>query len=390
MVSDTVRRPTVARVDVSALIHNVRVVRRAVGGRRIMAVVKANAYGHGLVEASQVFASAGVDAVGVAFLEEGIELRKAGLRLPILVLGGIIGNQVHHFLEYDLDLTAASPFKVQQIQAAAAALGRRARVHLKLDTGMRRIGMRWENAAQLIDAARKADCIDIVGVFSHLSESESADPSFTTLQLDRFQAALDSSELPRGVVHHLANSGAVFGHPGSHYQMVRPGLALYGYGRGHGLRPALSLLTRVVFFKVLEVGASVSYDRTWTAPERTRLATLPVGYGDGYARSVSNRAEVLIRGRRYPVVGNVTMDATMVNLGPDGTAYNGDEAVLLGPQGQDCIQLEELAEWSDTIPYETLTRISARVPRFYVDAKGREVQPAALTTGAGAPTIRCQ
>jgi alanine racemase len=368
------RRPTTAYVDLDALRHNLEAVRSEVGPRpKIMAIVKANAYGHGLVTTAKAFLRHGASSLGVAFLEEGIALRRAGVTAPILVLGGIIGNQVRHFLEHDLDVTAASPYKLSQIEAAARELGRRARVHLKVDTGMARLGVRWETSASLFEAAADSRHVDVVGIFSHLACAEDASSDFTALQHRRFLEALESARAAglTSADAHLANSAGVFHHPETHFDMVRPGLALYGVGpRGPDprLRPALRLETRVVFFKVVREGAPVSYDGTWVAPRDTRVVTLPVGYGDGYLRALSNKAYVVIRGRRRPVVGRVTMDATMVDLGPDGTGYNGDPVTLLGSGGDAAISAHELAEWADTIPYEILASIGARVPRVYVGA----------------------
>lgn len=367
------RRPTTAFVSVGALRHNVAVVRDIVGRhRRIMAVVKANAYGHGLVRTSKVLLESGVDALGVAFLEEGIALRRAGIRQPILVLGGIIGNQVRHFIEHDLDVTAASPFKLRQIEEAASALGRRARAHLKIDTGMERLGIHWDTADVLLEAAAQAEHVDVVGLFSHLAQAENLDSTYTELQLDRFAGVLERAA-QRGLLPltaHLANSAGLLYHPETLFDMVRPGLILYGVGpRGPDprFRPALRLETRVVYFKVVRKGSAVSYDGTWTAPFDTRVVTLPVGYGDGYMRALSNRAHVIVRGVRRPVVGRVTMDATMVDIGPEGSAYNGDPVVLLGEGEGLSVPVEELAEWAGTIPYEVLTSISARVPRVYIE-----------------------
>lgn len=372
-----VRRPTTAIVHLEALRHNVSVVRSMVGPEReIMAIVKANAYGHGLVRTAQAFLAFGVDRLGVAFLEEGIALRRAGIEAPILVLGGIIGNQVVHFLEHDLEITAASPFKLEQIEEVSRRVGRRARVHLKFDTGMERLGVHWDSAEKLLEAAARVRHVEVVGLFSHLSESENRDPTRTREQEDRFRYVLALTrryDLPV-LRTHLSNSGGLLYHPETWFDMVRVGLVLYGIGpRGPDprLRPALSLVTRVVYFKVVRTGSRVSYDGTWEARKDTRVVTLPVGYGDGYSRALSNRAEVLVRGRRCPVVGRVTMDATMVDIGPEGTAYNGDEVMLIGEQaGPDDhagrIHVEELAEWSGTIPYEVLTSISARVPRIYI------------------------
>ena len=368
-----VRRPTTAYVDLDALRHNVEYIRQRVGqNRQVMAIVKANAYGHGLIRTSKAFLDFGVDALGVAFLEEGIALRRAGVRAPILVLGGLVGNQVRHFLEHDLDLTAASPFKLRQIESVAGELGRKARVHLKFDTGMERLGVHWYSADDLLHAAAQARHIEVVGIFSHLASSEDTDRSFTELQIERFQRVLRRSlEFPFPKARaHLANSGGILFHEDSSlFDMVRPGLMLYGIsprGTCPSLRPAFRLETRVVYFKVVRAGSPLSYNGSWVAPCDTRVVTLPIGYGDGYFRALSNRAEVLIRGVRRPVVGRVTMDATMVDLGPDGTAFNGDPVVLVGSDGKgEAIHVEELATWAATIPYEILSSVSARVPRVY-------------------------
>ncbi len=374
-------RPTTAYVDLDALEANVAAIRTRVGRDvRIMGVVKANAYGHGLVPVARALLTFGVDALGVAFLEEGIALRRAGVRAPILVLGGLIGNQIVHFLEFDLQITASSTFKLKQIEAQAAASGRRAQVHLKIDTGMERIGMHWDTAGQLLAAARRVRHCDIQGVFSHFASSDDEDPAYTRLQLSRFQECLD--RVPGSWPRHIGNSGAILQHPDAHLDMVRPGIIMYGVyptatvEKTVPLRPVLSLHTRVVYFKVVRSGCSVSYNRTWTAPEDTRVVTLPVGYGDGYARGLSDRSEVLIHGRRHRSVGRITMDAMMVNIGQT-SAYNGDPVVLLGRQGDDEIRVEELAEHLGTIPYEVLTALSVRVPRVYV---GRAAQRLNLTS----------
>ena len=380
MISDVLQdesialRPTTAWIDLAALRRNVAAVRRRVGDRRIMAVVKANAYGHGLVRTAQALLDCGVDELGVAFLEEGITLRRAGVTAPTLVLGGIIGNQIQYFIEHDLQLTASSVFKLQQIEAVAAEMGRKAHVHLKIDTGMERIGVHWHNAAGLFDAAVAARHCVLEGVFSHLACSDSADPTYTQLQLARFAEAtayFADRGLPTPPLH-IANSGAVLQHEAAWLDIVRPGLMLYGVypspdvRRTVALDPVLSLTTRVVYFKVVPERAPVSYDGLWIASKDTRVVTLPVGYGDGYARGLSMKAAVLINGRRYPTIGSVTMDATMVDIGGD-SAFNGDEVVLLGTQGDEAIRCEELAGYLGTIPYEVLTMINTRVPRRYIE-----------------------
>jgi alanine racemase len=381
-----VLRPTTVEVDLDAIRRNVARVRGAVGSARIMATVKANAYGHGLIRTSRELLRFGADELGVAFLEEGIALRRAGITAPVLVLGGIIGNQISHFLEFDLMITASSVFKLRQIEETAGRMGKRAQVHLKLDTGMGRLGMRSENAAELFEAMHASSHCDLCGVFSHFASSHAADPIFTREQIRRFLAAV--SWFPRRGVSappfHLANSGAILQHPDATLDMVRPGIMLYGVypgaecARSIPLKPALSMKSRVVYFKVVRDGASVGYDHTWTASGDTRVVTLPFGYGDGYPRALSNRGAVLLHGRRHPIVGSISMDQTMVSIGRD-SAWNGDEAVLIGCQNGACVSVEELAALADTIPYEILTGINTRVPRTYVggadntsDATGEE------------------
>jgi alanine racemase len=365
-------RPTVVEVDLGRLRANLTAITATVAPARVMGIVKANAYGHGLVPVARTLVECGVGELGVAFLEEGLELRRAGVTVPILVLGGIIGNQIEAFLEHDLQLTASSLFKLHQIEDVATRLGRRAKVHLKLDTGMGRLGVRWDRAAELFETAVSLRACELCGVFSHFATADAADMSFTRLQLARFQEALEF--FPRHGLpmpcRHIANSGAVLQHPEAYLDMVRPGIMLYGVYPGPEvcrslpLQPVLSFKTRVVYFKVVSAGYSVGYDRTWTAPRDTRVVTLPVGYGDGYARALSNRGEVLLGGRRCPLVGRLSMDQCCVDIG-DGSAYNGDEAVLIGAQDGARVTVEEVAEWVGTIPYEILTMINGRVPRVY-------------------------
>ncbi len=371
-------RPTWAEIDLAALRHNVRAVQNRVGlTTQIMGIVKANAYGHGLVRVAHELVRSGVGQLGVAFVEEGIELRRSGIEIPILVLGGIVGDQVAEFLRWDLSITASSTWKLDLIEEAARHLGKRAKIHVKIDTGMERLGVHHYSAHTLLERVARSKWCDLCGVFSHLATSESEDQIFTQLQLECFHRVLDwfprhGIEMP---LRHLANSGAICNCPATFFDMVRPGLMLYGVypseecGRSVNLRRVLSLKTRVVFFKVTKAGASVGYGRTWRAPHDTRIVTLPVGYGDGYRRSLSNRGQVLIRGNKVPIVGVVSMDQTTVDIGAEGTAYNDDETVLLGRQGDEEISTEDLARWMDTIPYEVLTGINTRVPRIYLNSQ---------------------
>jgi alanine racemase len=365
-------RPTVVEVDLAALRYNITNIRARVGLAQIMGIVKANAYGHGLIRTAQELVNCGVEQLGVAFVEEGIVLRQNGIRVPILVLGGIIGDQLADFIEHDLMITASSVYKLDLIEDAARSLGKRAKIHVKIDTGMERLGIHHYNAAQLLEAVLATKHCDLCGVFSHLASSESPDKSFTQLQVERFLEATEwfnQRSLPMPL-RHMANSGGILQHPATFFDLVRPGIMTYGIYPGSevektvDLQPVLSFKTRVVYFKVVPQGVAVGYNGTWVAPRETRVVTLPVGYGDGYRRSLSNRGRVLIRGNSYPIVGNVSMDQITVNIG-DGTAYNDDEVALIGAQGAECISVEEMANWMDTIPYEVLTGINTRVPRLY-------------------------
>jgi alanine racemase len=371
---DDVVRPTYVEVDLRRLTSNYEAIARAVAPAKVMPVLKANAYGHGLVEVARHMESLGAPCLGVAFLEEGILLRDAGVRAPILIMGGIVGNQVPHFLEHDLTLTASSVEKLRQIDDAARHMGVSARVHLKIDTGMERIGVHDYSADTLLRAA--ADCRHCVieGIYSHFASSDSNDLSYSRLQLHRFEDVLawyDRNGVAAPPLRHMANSGAVLQLRSSHFDMVRPGLLLYGVyptneiERTIGVQPALAWKSRVVYFKVVKPGHPVSYGSTWQTDHLTRVVTVPAGYGDGYFRSMSNKAQVLIRGRRYPVVGRICMDQLMANIEWD-SAFNDDEVILIGEQDNEAIRCEDLAEWAGTVPWEILTNINTRVSRVYV------------------------
>ena len=372
---DGVLRPTVVHVDLGCIAANYAAIASHVGAQtRVMPILKANAYGHGLVEVARHLEQQGVPYIGLAYLEEGIRLRQEGIRTPILVMGGIVGRQIPLFLEHDLTLTASSVDKLVAIEECARSMGRVAKVHLKIDTGMERIGIHWYSATPLLEASLGCRDVSVEGVFSHFANGDSADLSHARIQLERFLEVLRFYE-DRSVptpIRHIANSGGVLQLPESHLDLVRPGILTYGVyptpevARTVQVRPALRWLTRVVFFKVVQPGSAVSYGSTWTPEHLCRVVTLPVGYGDGYLRSASGRAQVILNGRRYPVVGRICMDQMMVDLGWD-SAYNGDEAVLIGEDGAASVTVEDMADWAGTIPHEILTNINTRVPRVYVD-----------------------
>ncbi|HET6443441.1 MAG TPA: alanine racemase [candidate division Zixibacteria bacterium] len=374
ITSNGIVRPTHVEVNLTRLTENYRAIERAVSPAAIMPILKANAYGHGLIEVARHFSFLDAPYLGVAYLEEGILLREHGITTPILVLGGILGNQVPLFLEYDLTLTASSLEKLEQTNKAARSMGKQAKVHLKIDTGMERLGVHYYSAGDLLEASLACNACQIEGIFSHFANSDSADLASARIQLDRFNEVLDFYDR-RGIkppLRHFANSGAILQLPDSHFDMVRPGIMLFGVYPSdqvpHSIpvRPALSWKSQVVYFKVVKPDHPVSYGSTWQSDHMVRVVTIPTGYGDGYFRSLSNNSYVIIRGKKYPVIGRVCMDQMMVNIEWE-TAYNGDEVILIGesPDGGQTITCSDLAQWAGTIPYEVLTNINTRVSRIY-------------------------
>ncbi len=366
-------RPTQVQVDLDRLTQNYNAIQNHVGGAVVMPILKANAYGHGLVRVGQHMQALGAKVLGVAYLEEGILLREAGITTPILVLGGILGSQAPLFLEHDLMGTASSVEKLEQMEAAAQAAGLQARVHLKIDTGMERIGVHYYNADSLLEAALKCKHVQVEGIFSHFANADAADLSSAKLQIERFEEVLrfyEKRSLPLPL-RHMANSGAILQLPETWFDLVRPGIMLYGVypsseaRRTVEINPVLTWSSRVVYFKVVKAGHPVSYGSTWQSDHPVRVLTIPVGYGDGYFRSMSGKAQVLINGKRYPVVGTICMDQFMVNIEQD-SGYNEDEILLIGESDGEKITVEDLAEWAGTIPYEILTNINTRVPRVYL------------------------
>ncbi len=365
-------RATWAEVNLQRLEENLAAIRHRVAPAKVMLVVKANAYGHGLVEVSKALAGK-ADYIGVAVLEEGILLRELGITAPIIVLGGIWFEQIHRYLEHDLTLTALSAERLEQINAVAGRMNLKAKVHLKIDTGMERIGVHYYSAQSLQEHALKCSNVEVEGIFSHFANADSPDLADARLQLERFHEVLrfyERHSLPMPM-RHIANSAAVLQLPESCLDMVRPGILMYGVyptpaaPRVVDVQPALAWKSRVVYFKVVKSRHAVSYGSTWHSDHDVRVVTVPVGYGDGFFRSMSNKAQAIIRGSKYRQVGTICMDQLMINIEGD-SAYNGDEVILLGESGGEKITVEDLAEWAGTIPYEILTNINTRVPRIYV------------------------
>jgi alanine racemase len=368
--ADASLRPTRAEVLLDAIGHNLKVVQNAAQGHKVLAVVKADAYGHGVVPVAQRLQAEGVDGFGVALAEEGIELREAGIDRAILVLNGISGGAHRDIIAAGLtpvlyEISEASAFD-------AISDGRPIDVHLKVDTGMGRLGVPLGELTNFLRELRRFPSIRIAGLMTHLSTADT-DPAYVAEQVAGFAQA---QGLVRRFGHepavlHVANSAALFRHPETHFDWVRPGLALYGYPGSDSidapLRPAMRWRTEVLRLRTLEPGESAGYGRSFRATSETLVATIPVGYGDGLLRSASNRGHVLIRGVRCPIVGNIAMDLTTVDVSDVPGVTIGDEAVLLGEQNGATLDARDLAVAAGTIPYEVLTNVSRRVPRIYLN-----------------------
>ncbi|MCA0308212.1 MAG: alanine racemase [Actinobacteria bacterium] len=364
---------SIATTRLDHLRANLDAVRARVGGRAVLAAVKADAYGHGAIEVSRMIERTGAaDWLGVATVGEGLELRAAGITLPVLKLSVARGEEVAAAVAAGLTLCVVDEDSILEAGAAATALGTTASVHLKVDTGMRRIGCEPELAPSLAQRVDATPGVRLEGLFSHLPISDSPrGEEFTRGQVALFARTAREVEAARGPVplKHLANSGAVLGHPDTWFDLVRPGIMIYGAypdpeaARTVPLLPALEWRTRVSFVKRVPAGETVGYGRTWTAPRDTWVATVPVGYGDGYSRLLSNRGRMLVRGGSYPIAGRVCMDQTMIDLGPDTDVAVGDEVVLVGRSGTDEITTSEVAGLMGTIPYEVTCLITRRVGR---------------------------
>lgn len=370
-------RPTYTKIDLSAVKHNIRACKDNVGENvKLLAVVKANAYGHGIVEVAKAATEAGADYLAVAIPEEGKRLREAGCKANILVLGAILPESAAMVVEYNLIATVFTIPGVQALEREAARQNKTCRIHIKADTGMNRIGLKTEQELRLLlQYCKECRHITPEGMFTHFAVSEIADKSFTMQQAERFKR-MDEAARQEGhtLLLHAANSGAILDIPLLCFDMVRAGIAMYGYHPAGSnvneekLRPAMSWYTRVIYVKDVTAGETISYGRRYTAQGTRRIATLPVGYGDGYKRALTGKSKVLVRGRYAPVVGTVCMDQIMADVtGIDGVEI-GDEVVLMGEQGGQRITADDLANMADTISYEILLSVSERVPRIYVES----------------------
>jgi alanine racemase len=373
------QRPTWAEISLPALKHNYLTIRNHLSApAQLMAVVKANAYGHGAVECARALQEINADWFGVALVEEGIELRHAGITRPIFLLGGFWRGQADDVIAHDLTAAVYRLDQAEELNARAGALGRIVNFHLKVDTGMGRLGVRLDELAEFARALGRFNKVKLDGVMTHFAAADSATTDYTERQIARYEEAV---EILRDLGfdpswRHLANSAGIHAYPQSHGNLARAGAAMYGLKRDalslriepFDTRPVMSVHSRIVMLKTVPAGTPLGYGLAFTTARESRIATLPIGYADGLRRLHSNNGRVLLRGHFAPIVGRVSMDLTIVDVTDVPGVELGDEALLIGERNRLRISAEDLAEQIGTISYEIVTGISARVPRVYVNA----------------------
>lgn len=369
-------RPVWVEIDLDAIRHNLSEIRRQIGPAvEIMAVVKAEAYGHGAVKVARTALQSGANRLGVALPEEGIALRRAGITAPILVFSPLQIDQAEVMVKFDLTPTICMLEPAVALSRAAVTADKKINIHLKIDTGMGRIGVPANEGIVFIKKLQSLPGIMLEGIYSHLATADERDKEYAKYQTKTFNKVIvdlkDTGLLPPKV--HLANSAAIIDLPLTYFNMVRPGIMLYGMYPSSEvdrervrLKPAFSLKTKVVFIKRVSQGSTISYGRKYTVPRETTIITIPIGYADGWPRRLSGKADVLISGKRFPIVGTICMDLCMVDVG-DEPVEIGQEVVLIGSQGADFISADEIAGHLGTINYEVTCMISDRAPRKYLN-----------------------
>ncbi len=367
--------PSWIEVDLIQFKKNIQILRQHTSPSLLCLPVKANAYGHGLCVMAKAAVEAGVDYLAVAHLQEGILLRKSGIAIPILVLGAIHEDQITDLIHFKLEFTISSNYKADLVAAKCKNAQEKARVHLEIDTGMQRTGVRPASALSLFSHVESLGCFTTVGIYSHFATANTRDDPFTLKQIDLFCNLLKNPVFSHTrLIRHIANSGGVCFYKESYLDMVRPSLLTLGYPPQNApdifknIAPCFSLKSKVSYFKVVEKGCGISYNHTYITKKQTRIVTIPIGYGDGYRRALSNIGSVLIRGMKFPIAGTICMDQLMVDVG-ENEIHVGDEVVLIGKQGNEEISAQNIAELCNTNIYEVLCFFNDRIPRLYKTEK---------------------
>ena len=374
-------RGPIAEIDLEAIAHNFRIAKKITKNRAVIAVVKADAYGHGAIEVSMRLVKEGASYIAVAYTAEAVALRDAGIKAPIIVL--FDKHDMGDYFKYNLipiihDIKTARAFSKEARKRRQSI-----NIHIKVDTGMGRLGFDTENIEKNVSAIAKMDSIVVTGLMSHFSDADLSDRSYALLQFDRFNSVRNAliKKNIKPVMCHMANSAAVMLLPESHFDAIRPGLMLYGYSpiqltadsyqlsANYELKPAMTVKTKILSLRKFKKGTPVSYARTFTTTRESLIAVLPVGYADGYTRVFSNNADVLIRGKRAPVIGRVCMDIAMIDVTDVRGVTEGDEVILLGRQKGDAITASELAMKAGTIPYEILTSFGNKTRKVYLTSQ---------------------
>jgi alanine racemase len=366
--------PTVVYINHRNLQHNINLIRRAVGQRKIMAVVKANAYGHGDIEIATTALHSGCEYLGVAFVEEGIRLRKARITTPVLVFGAHSNTYLAQAVKHKLEITITSDSQISFLQKYGKQLRIKIPVQLKIDTGMNRLGYNYNNFDQALEKILKCRYLQLKGIYSHFSTSDSDDTTFALQQLKRFDMVKNyvQAQIPYQILFHMANSGAIMKFPQSYYDLVRPGIMLYGHYPSPKFTPAwrlkevMSLESRLSLIKFVPKNEAISYGRRFYTKNDSYIGVIPIGYADGFSRSNSNQAAVLINGKKYALVGTICMDMVMVDLGKKLICKHEDKVVIYGRDGKQSIRINEVAERLKTVAYEITCTVSPRVPRLHV------------------------
>lgn len=363
--------PAWVEVDLKKFKQNIIAIRDYVAHKKLCIPIKANAYGHGLIPIAKAAVEAGVEYLAVSCLQEALLLRHANINCAILVLGPIYPNQIQYFLAFNLEITISSLTKAEYVIQAFNELKhtKPIHIHVEIETGMQRTGVRIDSSQRLFDFIDQHPFLHVQGIYTHLATADDGENPFTQTQIELFRSFMEHTR-PRypNAIFHMANSGGTYYFPQAHLDMVRPGKLAFGYYQTEPrlTQPIFSIKAHISYFKVVKKGTGISYLHQFVTSEDCRIVTVPIGYGDGYRRALSNQGMVLIHGKRYPIAGIICMDQLMVNIGQD-SAYVGDEVVLVGQQGDEEITLEELANLCNTVPSEILVNFNDRLPHGYLD-----------------------
>lgn len=372
-------RPTFAEIDLSAIAYNIQAIKARVHPAQVMAVVKADAYGHGVVPVSKIALESGATYLGVALVEEGIELRNQGFLEPILVFSGVFKDQLIDFFKYNLEITVYTEDIAIALSELAEQFKKPIRVQIKVDTGMGRVGVDWELAVNFIEFVSQLNGLQIQGVYTHFATSDERDKTYANLQFNRFRQIIQ--ELVQKNIHiplkHAANSGAILDMTETYMDLVRLGIMMYGYYPSNEtsesiiIRPAMTLKSRVSYLKDVPANFNLSYGRKFVTSKPTRIATIPIGYADGYNRLLTNKSQVTIRGKKFPLVGRVCMDLILVDIGNDREIQVADEVILFGKPEENAFTVYDICQLLDTIPYEVTCWVSKRVPKIYINGEDK-------------------